>query len=106
MAERYSIGSDTWPGLSKLAEEAGEVLQVVGKLIGSGGVEDHWDGSNLRARLIEEIGDLSAALRFVVEENDLDVDAVEARHQLKLALFRQWHDDAAPPPHPDKDQPR
>lgn len=27
----YAIGSKKWPGLTKLIEEAGEVLQVVGK---------------------------------------------------------------------------
>ena len=29
----YSIGSDVWPGLSKLAEESGEVVQVIGKIV-------------------------------------------------------------------------
>ncbi len=33
----FSIGSDIWPGISKLIEEAAEVGQVCGKLIGSGG---------------------------------------------------------------------
>lgn len=30
----FSIGGTLWPGLSKLIEECGEVLQVGGKLIG------------------------------------------------------------------------
>jgi hypothetical protein len=34
-----------------------EVLQVAGKLIAIHGEEAHWDGSNLRQRLQEEMGD-------------------------------------------------
>lgn len=69
----YSIGSDAWPGLSKLIEECGETIQVAGKLMGTGGAVEHWDGSNLGDRLIEEIGDLQAAIEFFVETNDLDI---------------------------------
>jgi hypothetical protein len=94
----YSIGSTIWPGLSKVSEEMGELGQVLGKLLGTGGVISHWDGSNLKDRLIEEIGDLSAALRFFVEENNLDADALGARHDQKLALFRKWHDAQTLPP--------
>jgi hypothetical protein len=51
----FAIGDKEWPGISKLVEEAGEVGQVCGKLIGSGGETAHFDGSNLRARLSEEL---------------------------------------------------
>jgi hypothetical protein len=44
----YSIGSTVWPGLSKLVEEMGEVGQVVGKLIATGGDPAHRDGTDLR----------------------------------------------------------
>lgn len=33
----FSLGSRTWPGLSKLVEECGEVLQIAGKIMGTGG---------------------------------------------------------------------
>ena len=44
----FSFGSRTWPGLAKIAEEAGETQQIIGKLLASGGAAEHWDGSNLR----------------------------------------------------------
>lgn len=102
----FSIGGDLWCGLSKLIEEAGElndllpellllrslgrVQQVAGKIIGNEGKDNHWDGSNLRQRLIEEFGDLGAALRFVAERNGLDNAALQQRLDHKLALFHQW----------------
>jgi NTP pyrophosphatase (non-canonical NTP hydrolase) len=87
----FAIGSQSWPGLSKLAEEAGETLQVIGKLMGTGGVTAHWDGTDLRARLIEEISDLMAACDFVVSVNALNPSAIKDRRQRKLALFLDWH---------------
>jgi len=87
----YSIGSDHWPGISKLIEEAGEVQQVAGKLLGTGGESSHWDGSDLRERLQEEIGDLVAACFFVMEINGLDEERIRDRHQKKLELFKRWH---------------
>lgn len=89
-ATPYAIGSERWPGLSKLTEEAGEVLQVVGKIIATGGRLEHWDGTDLRTRLVEELGDLAAAIVFVAEANDL-LDEIEVRKVSKLATFRRWH---------------
>lgn len=87
----FSIGSDLWPGISKLIEECGEVQQVAGKLIASHGAVNHWDGTNLKERLESELGDLQAAIRFVIERNALDVVAIEKRRIEKLMLFEQWH---------------
>ncbi len=87
----YSIGSSHWPGLSKLIEECGEVMQVGGKLMGTGGKAEHWDGSNLRVRLVEELGDLSAAILFFATVNGLDLHDLEARSIRKLAQFDVWH---------------
>lgn len=92
----YAIGSDHCPGISKLVEEAGEVQQVAGKIMGAGGLVEHWDGSDLRHRLVEEMGDLLAAVAFVVEANGLDVMALEQRRQKKLMTFRTWHAEALP----------
>lgn len=93
MAGNYSIGSTLWPGLSKLIEEAGETQQVCGKLIGSGGNPAHWDGSDLKIRLEEEIGDLIAACNFVIARNGLDRDAIDRRVQKKVVRFDDWHDE-------------
>lgn len=97
----YSIGSNHWPGVSKLIEEAGEVHQVLGKLIATGGKSAHWDGSDLRERLQEELGDLMAACIFVMEANSLDEKTIKSRSADKLALFHRWHveqADSVPPP--------
>jgi NTP pyrophosphatase (non-canonical NTP hydrolase) len=53
----FAIGDNEWAGLSKLIEEAGEVIQVGGKLMGSRGDTNHWSG-DLREKLVEELGDL------------------------------------------------
>lgn len=89
----YSIGSDTWPGLAKLAEECGEVIQVIGKIIALGGAENysHWDGSDVRHRLQEELGDVLAAIDFVQSHNPLDDMAIARRQDQKTVLFEQWH---------------
>jgi len=87
----FSIGGKLWPGLSKLIEEAGEVMQVAGKLIGSEGRTDHWSG-NLDTALIEELGDLAAAMEFFVLANGLDMAAIGARRERKLETFRRWHE--------------
>lgn len=56
----FAIGGNVWPGVSKLIEEAGEVIQVCGKLIQTSGAHQHRDGSNLKERLEDEIADLMA----------------------------------------------
>lgn len=89
----YGIGSDLWPGLSKLVEELGEVAQVVGKIMGTGGDIVHWSGPNLDQRLSEELGDLLASISFVIEENKqyLNEDEIYKRAQFKRAKFDKWH---------------
>lgn len=93
----FSIEASRWPGLSKLTEEAGEVLQVVGKLMGTRGQLKHWDGSRLNLRLVEELADLAAAIDFVLEHNarQLSRVAFENRRAEKLAVFNKWRADAA-----------
>jgi NTP pyrophosphatase (non-canonical NTP hydrolase) len=88
----YAIGSDLWPGLSKLAEEAGEVAQVIGKIIGANGAVDHWDGGPpLNLRLEDEMADLMAAMIFVAHKNGCDLERMVDRSAAKLTLFEQWH---------------
>lgn len=89
----FSIGSDTWPGLSKLIEECGEVLQVAGKLIATGGSVDHWSGLDLDCEMEKELGDLLAAIDFVMDHNAgmLRNHVIEARRDEKAELFEEWH---------------
>lgn len=84
----YSIGSREWNGLSKLIEECGEVIQVAGKIIGNSGRLTHWEGSNLRDRLEEEIGDLQAAIIFVQRHNNI---SPAKRASQKIDLFEDWN---------------
>ena len=113
----FSIGGDLWPGLSKLIEEAGEtaellpevllqktlgrVQQVAGKLIGSEGRTDQWSG-DIGKRLVEELGDLKAAIDFFMEANSRSIDqsAVATRHGVKLVTFRRWHREGVERRHP------
>jgi|SRR5882672_5684387 len=87
----FAIGDEEWPGISKLVEECGEVQQVCGKLLATGGKINHWDGSDLKGRLEEEIADMVAAARFVVDRCGLDGNRVQKRIIEKLARFTSWH---------------
>lgn len=88
----FEIGSKDWPGLSKVVEECGEVLQVAGKLMGSKGDPNHFDGTHLSRRLEEELGDLLAAIDFFMGyANDISSFNIQQRKQLKYKLFYDWH---------------
>lgn len=94
MVKPYCIGSDEWNGLSKLAEELGELQQVCGKLIGSQGDTNHWSG-DLRAKFIEELGDVKAAMAFFIRENFDPAEniAIHKQFSTKLELFTKWDKD-------------
>jgi NTP pyrophosphatase (non-canonical NTP hydrolase) len=89
-----AIGSDTWPGLSKLTEESGEMTQVVGKIIAFPDT-DHPDGKGkLPDRLCEELADLSAAILYVVMANDrISNEDFASRRVMKLERFIRWHEE-------------
>jgi hypothetical protein len=82
-----------WPGLAKLAEECGELLQVIGKIIAyPAGI--HPDGGPLLAlRITDELADVYAAIQFVVTANprDVDPDDWSERVGAKLDRFARWH---------------
>lgn len=90
MNDDYQIGSDNWPGLAKLVEESGELMQVLGKLMATGGVRDHWDGTDLEDRLYEELGDLHGTMLFFVHTNKLDSARINKRADNKIELFESW----------------
>lgn len=88
----FSIGNQIWPGTSKLIEEMGELQQVLGKLIATAGDTNHWSG-DLRARMIEELADVGAALRFFAVENFTREELIQMleRSEKKKELFQKWH---------------
>ena len=75
-----------WPSMSKVA-------QVFGKLMGTGGEPKHWDGSNLRERLIEELADVYAAVQFFAANNLTKEEQFEWAKRIgkKRELFDEWH---------------
>lgn len=79
-------------GLSKLAEETGELQQVIGKALAYGLIcDDHPDGGKpLNDRFVEEAGDVIAAICFVMLKHELSQDALNERAALKLAVFKAW----------------
>jgi NTP pyrophosphatase (non-canonical NTP hydrolase) len=96
----YGIGTETWPGLAKLMEECGEVIQVLAKLVAAGSLDHTWtetDGTprgwgDLSGALHEELGDLQAALNFFITLNDeVDSDRIIGRSSHKFSTFCRWH---------------
>ncbi len=88
---KFAIGSSIWPGISKLVEECGEVQQVCGKLLGTDGQVEHWDGTNLKDRLEDEIADLRAAIAFVSVHCNLNESRMQDRVAMKVNMFDKWH---------------
>jgi len=99
----YGIGSRHWPGVGKVQEEMSELGTVLGKLMGSGGLRQHWSG-DLVQMMRDEIADVRAALDHLEECNPLLAETVDycgrgfmdgdeyvkRRHEWKLDLFRSW----------------
>jgi NTP pyrophosphatase (non-canonical NTP hydrolase) len=73
--------------LFKLAEECGELVQVLGK-IGVFPEGDHPDGrGHLHDRVKDEIADVAAALQYFMETHHFEFD--HDRYQYKLKQFRE-----------------
>lgn len=94
----FSLGDPRWPGLAKLAEESAEVIQVITKLLATDGDPNHWSGDNLAERLNEELGDLRAAITFVMAYcTDLDSAAIDERTSHKRLMFERWRTEGDAP---------
>ena len=82
-------------GLAKLVEECGELGQVAGKMLQYPALQtainiSHPDGTFLRERIIEELGDVLAACEHVAKRLNLDWQRILERRKTKLALFEKW----------------
>ena len=88
----FAIDDDRWPGLGKIAEESGELLQVIGKLVATHGDARYFDGTDLRAAFCAELADLSAAVAFAAGHclSEDERAGVDRRASEKLALFERW----------------
>lgn len=91
----FAFGDKEWPGLAKLNEESGELVQIIGKLMMTHGSSAYWDNVDLRKRLVEELADQAAAIGFVMKHalTPLESEAVTARMVEKRALFEKWHEE-------------
>lgn len=77
-------------GLAKLGEECNEVGQVVCKAIQAGSIDNHHWSGDLRVMLEDELGDLLAAAKFVMDKLQLDQDRIGDRMDLKYERFTKW----------------
>jgi NTP pyrophosphatase (non-canonical NTP hydrolase) len=85
-------------GLTKLMEECGELIQIAAKQAAYLDTDDHPDGKgSMRERMIEEMGDVQAAITFVIEKFKLSPWDISARAESKLALFNEWDANETPP---------
>ena len=89
-------GRGQWSGLFKVMEECGELITVCAKLGATGGDPRYWGNVDLRERLIEEIGDVLAAIDFFMYHNasGRDRHAILIRRCEKFEIFQQWRRDA------------
>lgn len=88
--------TNVWPGMSKLIEEMGELNQVLGKLMATGGEPEHWDGTDLHDRLAEEVADVLAAVEFFRYANEplvTRIDFMDDRESKKIDLFCKWYNE-------------
>ena len=79
-------------GLTKLAEECGELIQIVSKKSAYLDTDTHPDGKgSMRTRMEDKIADVAAASEFVVQNFELNRQRILSRTQEKLSTFRRWH---------------
>ena len=79
-------------GLTKVAEECGELTQIAMKKSAYMDSDIHPDGQgSLRLRLQDEIADVLAICEFVINEWGLDCSAIDLRKEAKRARFEKWH---------------
>ena len=79
--------------LALLAEECGEVVQIVGKVLRHG-----YDNANPkdpeyitnREKLVTEIGDLLVVLNYIFEAKDITEEDVEKRIEFKKVEIKKW----------------
>lgn len=95
----FAFGDKEWPGIAKLNEESGELVQVIGKLMMTHGKAEYWNGVDLRVSLVEEMADAAAAIDFVMKHalSQEERNALIVRLKEKFSLYEKWHAEQAEP---------
>lgn len=77
--------------LALLAEEMGEAIQVIGKILRHGFDSVHPNGGpNNRTLLEKELGDVRHAMIRMCEAGDLDKDSIHAAAEAKRESVEQY----------------
>lgn len=84
-----------WRGYKKVVEECGELLCEIGKVmvVPEG---EHWDEKygkpSLRQRMMDEVGDVFAALDYLVvhEFSSTEQTIIRTRRTAKFKRFSEW----------------
>lgn len=88
----FAIGDKKWPDVSKILEEMSELGVEFAKLMGSRGEVNHWS-HNLWDAIHDEMGDVLAAITFVMDKCGLDKERIMKRMREKYATFNRWHEE-------------
>lgn len=79
-------------GLLKLLEELGELSQIASKAAIIHPKTKYYDGRDIKARLVEEMGDVLATLEYVVEKMHLSEVSIRKRAARKLKMYKMWEE--------------
>lgn len=101
MSEKADVPLNPWNPITdpvtlkhigKLQEELGELQAALARVLiqGIDEVEPVTKKSN-RLWLTEEMGDVHAGLKLLVEHFDLDYEAMFTRAEIKSKRLREWH---------------
>lgn len=85
--------------LALLAEEMGEAIQAIGKILRHGYESTHPDGGPTNRELLEkELGDVQAAITLMCNVGDLDSNDIDSYEIHKKKSVQQYLHHQHPPP--------
>ena len=84
-----TVGEDE--RLALLLEEAGEVIQAIGKILRHGYESTHPDGGPTNRESLErELGDMAAAIHMMTERRDLNASFIRQCQRNKLSKVSKY----------------
>jgi hypothetical protein len=97
----FALGDREYPGLAKLVEEAGELVQAVSRLLTAGDL-DEGHLASLRLAYLHELADVTAALDFLASHRTVaERSQISARFVDQLGGLRHRYAAGLLPAHPD-----